>query len=65
MKCTTNKRLGGNEDLLEDLSKFSTAVVPSAVALSLFPSFLQPISSRLTSIFNRIYMKRALKPIGP
>ncbi|KAM0213586.1 hypothetical protein ACHAQD_009239 [Fusarium lateritium] len=56
---------GDNKELLENLSKFSSAVIPSAVALSLFPPFFQPISSRLTSIFNRIYMSRALKTIGP
>ncbi|KAI6753944.1 hypothetical protein HG530_013120 [Fusarium avenaceum] len=57
--------LSEDKELLENLSNFSSAVIPSAVVLSLFPPFLQPISSRLTSIFNRIYMRRALRTIGP
>ncbi|KAJ3544367.1 hypothetical protein NM208_g3089 [Fusarium decemcellulare] len=57
--------LSCDTDLVDNLTKFSSAVIPSAVALSLFPPFLQPVSSRLPSIFNRIYMGRALKVLGP
>ncbi|KAF5565586.1 cytochrome P450 monooxygenase [Fusarium napiforme] len=53
------------EELVENLSKFSTSFIPSAIALSLFPPFLQPYTSRLTSIFNHIYMARALRILGP
>ncbi|KAF4453916.1 Cytochrome P450 [Fusarium austroafricanum] len=54
-----------DDELVDNLAKFSNAVIPSATGLSLFPSFLQPISSRLTSIINHIYMRRALKSLGP
>ncbi|KAF5581509.1 cytochrome P450 monooxygenase [Fusarium pseudoanthophilum] len=68
-RITTWLVLGGmlsnDEELVENLSKFSTSVIPSAIALSLFPPFLQPYTSRLTSIFNHIYMSRALKILGP
>ncbi|KAG4287373.1 hypothetical protein FPRO06_05025 [Fusarium proliferatum] len=40
------------------------SVIPSAIALSLFPPFFQPLTSRVTSIFNHIYMNRALKILG-
>ncbi|KAF5653997.1 cytochrome P450 monooxygenase [Fusarium sp. NRRL 25303] len=57
--------LSTDDKLVENLSKFSTSVIPSAIALSLFPPFLQPFTSRLTSIFNHIYMRRALKILSP
>ncbi|KAF5541444.1 hypothetical protein FMEXI_7957 [Fusarium mexicanum] len=57
--------LSTDEELLEILSKFSTNVIPSAIALSLFPPFLQPITSQLTSIFNHIYTSKGLKTFGP
>ncbi|KAG5791806.1 hypothetical protein H9Q69_009143 [Fusarium xylarioides] len=57
--------LSNDEELVENLSKFSTSVIPSAIALSSFPPFLQPFTSRLISIFNHIYMSRALKILGP
>ncbi|KAF5649826.1 P450 monooxygenase [Fusarium tjaetaba] len=68
-RITTWLLLGGilshDEELVENLSKFSASVIPSAIALSFFPLFLQPYASRLTSIFNHIYMARALKILGP
>ncbi|KAJ4012028.1 hypothetical protein NW766_007329 [Fusarium irregulare] len=69
LKLSTLMVFGGslndNEDLLDNLSKFSSAVVPSALVLSFFPPFLQPILSHLTSFFNRMYMKRAIKTVRP
>ncbi|KAF4950098.1 hypothetical protein FGADI_8437 [Fusarium gaditjirri] len=57
--------LSTDNELAENLSNFSSSVIPSAIALSLFPRFLQPVTSRLTSVFNHIYMNRALKILGP
>ncbi|KAF4345320.1 hypothetical protein FBEOM_724 [Fusarium beomiforme] len=57
--------LAGDEELVEHLSRFSASVIPSAIALPVSPSFLQPYTSCLTSIFNHIYMKKALKVLDP
>ncbi|RGP62929.1 cytochrome p450 [Fusarium sporotrichioides] len=54
-----------DQQLVDNLAKFSSTVIPSAIAISLFPPFLQPISSRFTSFFNRVYMNRSLKVLGP
>ena len=57
--------LGRDHELVENLSQFSLAVMPSAMGIALFPPFMQPITARLTCFINRIYMNRALKALGP
>ncbi|KAJ4116141.1 hypothetical protein NW768_011113 [Fusarium equiseti] len=57
--------LSHDQELVDNLSKFSLAVMPSAIAIALFPPFMQPLASHLTCFLNRIYMNRALKVLGP
>ncbi|KAI8725585.1 hypothetical protein NCS52_00130000 [Fusarium sp. LHS14.1] len=57
--------LCSDKELVHNLSNFSSSVLPSAIAISLFPPFMHPFISRLTSVFNHIYMRRALKTLGP
>ncbi|KAM0417259.1 hypothetical protein ACHAPT_012770 [Fusarium lateritium] len=57
--------LCNDKELVDNLSNFSSSVLPSAIALSLFPPFTHPFISRLTSVFNHIYMRKSLKTLGP
>ncbi|KAJ4007463.1 hypothetical protein NW752_007554 [Fusarium irregulare] len=57
--------LSRDHELVENLSQFSLAVMPSAMGIALFPPFMQPIAAHLTCFINRIYMNRALKALGP
>ncbi|KAF5021908.1 hypothetical protein F66182_6056 [Fusarium sp. NRRL 66182] len=54
-----------NEELIRNFSKFSSSVLPSALAMPLFPPFLHPITSRLAAVVNHYYMRKALKVLGP
>ncbi|RSL68712.1 hypothetical protein CEP54_002755 [Fusarium duplospermum] len=54
-----------DKELVDNVSNFSSSVLPSAMAISLFPPFMHPFISRLTSVFNHIYMRRALKTLRP
>ncbi|KAL6918744.1 hypothetical protein FSST1_002770 [Fusarium sambucinum] len=54
-----------DQELVDNLDKFSSTVIPSAIAISLFPDFLKPISSRFILILNRVYLKRSTKVLGP
>ncbi|KAK3385128.1 cytochrome P450 [Podospora didyma] len=54
-----------DEQLCEDMTNFTTFIVPSALLLRLFPPFTHPILSYLTHYLNRIYKQKSLTVLGP
>jgi cytochrome P450 len=54
-----------DQQLVDNLDKFSSTVIPSAIAISFFPSFLKPFSCRFILLLNRMYLKRSMKILGP